>query len=721
MNLKKKIYLILFVVSLIATGTMLWSRINVENQAKTVDIVADYYEFTLYADQLGISHEEMFKTLSESGISSVAISEDTLYSMVNEQQAIEYDLLLNVKKDLEWEKSYGNVAAAYLAADTNKYDMVVRTYDQALFDRLSQGIKARYDEGFYQLFDEQVKTIVLKGQIEDLYYTEDSRYKDILAKGVKLPRIEVSSALEDIGLGFDPAKIEIVKKSGLPINLRPISFGRANTNIAKAYFEDVEKYDEKPMEIIFGGKDALGYEKGVRNYDPMVYDKLLQDNIPLALIESSVQRGHTDQSGVFQLAQDLNYNIVRVFPVIEYIQQRYDYLGYYEGSIEIENTLYRAITERNIRVIYFRPYKQTNFTYYEVLDDYKLMFEGLSKRLEPHGISLGRPSVMPYHSVPPYLLMLSAFGLLVLGLISLKLIFDINEKFEWVLFILGMVFIPASVYLIPNLSVELYAFTAANVYPTIAIIFFIEYIKDILLSTKVYTFKGIIVKSTLGLTAIVLLCLLGGLTVGAIMSRSDYLVEMSFYRGVKASLLLPMFLFVVVYIIKLGYRRNVHDLEENTFFVEDLKGFIYENVKVYYLIAAAVLAFIVYIYIARSGHETNVEALNIEIIFRNFLENVMLARPRTKEILMAFPAFTATIYLACRGYQRILFPFALTSMIGFTSVVNTFCHSRAPIYLSTARTFLSLAMGLVIGIIVLLALEIINRIYVAYFGSKNYE
>ncbi|GAU78003.1 DUF5693 family protein [Fusibacter sp. 3D3] len=721
MNLKKKIYLILFVISLIATGTMLLSRINVENQAKTVDIVADYYEFSLFADQLEISDEEMFKTLSESGISSVALSEDSLYSLVNEQKPIEYDLLSNVKKDLEWKTLYDGRAATFLEADENKYDVVVRTYDQALFERLSEAIEARYDIGFYEFFDEEVNTIVLKGTIEDLYYTEDSRYKDILAKGVKLPRVEVSSALEDIGLGFDPEKIEIIKASGLPINLRPINFGRSNTNIAKAYFDDVEKYGEEPMEIIFGGKSVLGFEEDVKNYDPLLYETLVAKNVPIALIESSLQRGHSEQYGLTQLAQDLNYNVVRVFPVIEYIQQRYDYLGYYKGSIEIENTLYRAITERNIRAVYFRPHKETNFTYYEVLDDYKTMFAQLEARLEPHGITLGKPSVMPYHTVSPFLLMLSAFGLLILGLIALKLIFDINERFEWVLFVLGMLFIPASVFVIPNLSVELYAFAAANIYPTIAIIFFIEYIKDILLSTKYYTFKGIIVKATVGLTAIVMLCLIGGLTVGAIMSRSDYLVEMSFYRGVKASLLLPMFLFVAVYIIKLGYRRNVHDLEENTFFIQDLKGFLLENVKVYYLAIAALLGIIVYIYIARSGHETNVEALNIEIIFRNFLENVMLARPRTKEILMAFPAFTATVYLACRGYQRILFPFALTAMIGFTSVVNTFCHSRAPIYLSTVRELLSLTMGIGIGIIVLVVLEIINRIYVAYFGSKNYE
>ncbi len=721
MSIKKKVYLVLLCISLIATGVLLFNRVEVEDQAKSVEIIADYTEFTLFAEQLGISEDEMYKELSKTGISSVAVIEDTLYSLVNEQKPIEYGLWENVQKSIDWKDKYGAEAVSFLESDVSKYDMVVRTKDQALFDRIKSSIIARYDADFYHFFDEEVKTIVLKGTIEDLYYTEDVRYKDIEANGIKLPRVEVSSALEDIGLGFDPEKIQHVKDGGLKVNLRPINFARKNSHIAQAYFDDIEKYQEMPQEIIFGGREVLGFESEVRNYDPYLYEQLVERKIPIALIESSVQRGHTEQEGLTHLAQDLDYQVVRVFPVIEYIQQRYDYLGYYKGSIEVENTLYRAITERNIRSVYFRPYKSTMFTYQEVLEDYKTMFSDLQRRLEPHGITLGSPSVMPYHNVTPMLLMLSAFGLLVLGLVALKLILDINEKFEWLIFGLGLLFIAASVYVIPNLSVELYALAAANIYPILAIIFFIEYIKDILLSNKVYTFRGILIKSAVGLLTAVAICLVGGLTVGAIMSRSDYLLEMSFYRGVKISLLFPMVVFVIVYIVKLGYRRKLRDLEENKNFIKDLKGLLYENVKVYHLILALILGFIVYIYIARSGHESNVEALNIEIIFRNFLENVMLARPRTKEILMSFPAVFATIYLACRGYQKLLFPFALTAMVGFTSVVNTFCHSRAPIYLSTARTGLSLLTGLVVGIIALVIMEIINRIYIAYFGSKNYE
>jgi hypothetical protein len=155
--------------------------------------------------------------------------------------------------------------------------------------------------------------------------------------------------------------------------------------------------------------------------------------------------------------------------------------------------------------------------------------------------------------------------------------------------------------------------------------------------------------------------------------------------------------------------------------MQDVKQFLLEDIKMYYLFIAIVAGVVGYIYIARSGHESGVEALNIELIFRNYLENVLLARPRTKEILMAFPALSASVFFAARFYNRLIFPTALVATLGFTSIVNTFCHARSPIYLSTVRTFLSLGIGIIISIVVLAILNILSRVYVAYFGSSRYE
>ncbi|MBS7527009.1 hypothetical protein KHM83_09985 [Fusibacter paucivorans] len=722
MNLKRKIYLAVFLVSLIGTGFLLFNRIEVENQSKSAEIVADYEEFVEFGRQLDMTPGETFEALKEAHFTSVAIKEDSLYDLVVNGEPVEYALFKNIKHDIDWDKKYSDEAVDYLTSMASDYDVVMRTRDTALFDRLKEGVKARYDEAFYQFFESsEVKTMVFKGTIDDIYYTEDTRYVDVLTKGVKAPREVASSAIEDMGLGYDPAKVEAVQSAGLTVNLRPSNYYKYNEKLVDVYFDEVSKYNASTNAIIFNGREILSYSKDTGNYKQALYDVMRARDIPVGMIESSVQRGYTEQKGIEQLAEDLEYNVVRVFPVIEYIQQRYNYLGYYEGPIEIENTLYRAITERNIRSIYFRPFKDSSYTYYDHIDEYKTMFEDLARRLEPHGITLGDASVMPYNAVSPHLVILSAWGLLVLGLVILKLVFDIAETFEWILFGVGIVGIAGINFLAPNLSIELFALAGALIYPVLAIIFLIEYLKDMRLSQKVYSFKDIVIKAVVALCATGFISLMGGLTVAAIMSRADYLVEMSYYRGVKVSLIAPIIIFVVVYLIKLGYKRDVNELRENTFFIQDVKHFLLEDIKMYYFFIAIIVAVVGYIYIGRSGHESGVEALNIELIFRNFLENVLLARPRTKEILMAFPALSAAVFFAARFYNRLIFPAALVASLGFTSIVNTFCHARSPIYLSTVRTFLSLGIGIIISIVVLAILNILSRIYVAYFGSSKYE
>jgi hypothetical protein len=717
--MKKKLYLAVLLLSLVATGVLLWGRMSVEQAAKSVEILADYEEFALMAEQMDMPKEDLFAKLAEAGINGVAVKEETLYNMVAEEKPIAYGLFKNITQDLEWKDLYGPEASAYLEEHAGPYDVVVRTYDQALFERLEQNITARYDAPFYQFFDESVNTIVLKGSIDDIYYTEDARYKDYLSKGVKLPRVEISSALEDIGMGFDPEKIEQVQAAGLSVNLRPANYYRYNSHIVEAYFDDLERYGEIPSTLIFSGREILSYNRDTNNYSQALYDEMKAYDIPVGMIESTVQRGFTEQEKIDTLAEDLEYNVVRVFPVIEYIQERYNYLGYYQGGKEIENTIYRAVTERNIRSVYLRPFKDSKFTYYEDLGDYKLMMDGLAERLAAHGITFGTSSVMPYNHVSVLMVMLSSYGLLVLGLILLKLIFDIDERFEKVLFVIGILGLSAINFVAPNLSVILLSFSAANIFPTVAIVFMIEFIRDTLLSKKVFALKDILWRSTVGLIGVVIIALIGGLYVAAMLSHPAYLVEMSYYRGVKASLLLPMAFFVIIYLLKLGYRRKVDDLEENAFFIQDAKRFFSEDVKIYYVLIAAIAGVIGYIYLARSGNESSIEALNVELIFRNFLEEVLIARPRTKEILMAFPALSAAFYFAARGYKQFIFPFAFTAVIGITSVVNTFCHSRTPVYLSVSRTLLSLGFSVVIGFVVILILEWIHRFYVANFGSKN--
>ena len=95
--MRKKIYLVGLLLSIVATGILLFGRINVENQAKSVEILADYEEFAVMAKQLEMTDEALFLKLNATGFTGVSLKEESLSSMVIESKPLEYDLLLNVK------------------------------------------------------------------------------------------------------------------------------------------------------------------------------------------------------------------------------------------------------------------------------------------------------------------------------------------------------------------------------------------------------------------------------------------------------------------------------------------------------------------------------------------------------------------------------------------------------------------------------------------------
>jgi hypothetical protein len=112
----------------------------------------------------------------------------------------------------------------------------------------------------------------------------------------------------------------------------------------------------------------------------------------------------------------------------------------------------------------------------------------------------------------------------------------------------------------------------------------------------------------------------------------------------------------------------------------------------------------------RTGHEV-LEVSSVEMLFRNELEELLLARPRNKEFLFAFPAIMLAVHAAGRRLRFLTFLFGLCGMVGVTSVINTFMHIRTPLYLGFIRTAYSTLFGVLIGIAAILIFEGVRRLY----------
>ncbi len=102
--------------------------------------------------------------------------------------------------------------------------------------------------------------------------------------------------------------------------------------------------------------------------------------------------------------------------------------------------------------------------------------------------------------------------------------------------------------------------------------------------------------------------------------------------------------------------------------------------------------------VLRSGNEAGVGVSPLELKFRATLDQVLYVRPRTKEILLGYPALWAAIWLARRGernWSRVLF---VAGVVGLVSAVNTFCHIHTPLAVSLVRVVNGAWVGAIAGV-----------------------
>ena len=704
---RKIIYALIILVSLFSVIYSLQGRIKVESEAKKVEIDLDYYEMKLLSEQSDMTLLDWFKEFEKMGIYGVALEEETLNSMKEKyNKQLDYVIANNVINNSNRYKEFPYKLNSLIDnKNIDKYDLIVRTTVKGNRDFILEGIKERYPKEILvdEFFSDNIYYIILNGTFKDAEYVKGDIYIDVYGKRRGNSEKLVSSKLEYIGLGFDDKKIEIIKKSGLKPVLRPINYERYPDKLVEAFKNELKEHNIDQRILIFSGGSVLGYDESRKNLVEL--EKFMLDSaIYPALIETSVQRENIEQEGLINLVENFNYKTVRVFPILNYIQKRYKYYNY-DGAEEIENTMYRAITERNIRIVYFRPFLKEEREYVTDLDDYIDTFNNLKYRLLKHNIKYGEASI--YNEVKGSIVVttLISLGLVVFSIILLKSLINISEKLENTLLIVSLVSIYPALYIAPNLFTHVLALIASIIFPALATLMLLEYVRMILVKNKIYKTKQVYLKSILILGITVFIAMLGGFYVAGILRGSKFLFELEIFRGVKLSQLMPFLIFVIIYIIKFGFKRDLHELSESEFFIKDLLRVLDEKIKVLYVMLGSLTFIVGYIYIARTGHETNIQPSDLEMIFRNFLEMKLIVRPRTKEMLFAFPSIVILSYFSFRGCKKSVFPLSLIAVMGYASVVNTFSHIRTPFYLSFLRTIYGVVLGGMIGIFIITILN----------------
>lgn len=701
-----KLVLILICLTLIVGIYTVYQRTEIEKQYKTAEIILDYNEMKKFADSSENDLSSWLNDFKEYGAQSVSIQEETIKLLIQSGKPLRAEIVSELIKNYKWQNDYNaEIISMIEANEIVSNDVIVTTEDESLYNYLVSGLTERYSQEFFITYTlDNVYYIVLKGTNDDIYYGETEKIINLAGKGVNEVTNIVDSKLMNIGIGYDDEKINLVKSTGLDVILRPINFPTYNEKLADVYKAANEKYDLEPRIYIVHGKEIIGY--------PENQDKFLkyinEEEIAIGLIESSTQREHLEAEGLDDLVEDSGYNALRLFTMWDYIRERNKFYNY-EGAEEIENTMFRAITERNIRAIYFKPFfeKEESTKYLTDSDEYERTFNSLEQRLNEHNIKLGKAKAIQEFHVGSKRLAVMAFGITLAAVLLFIKMFNIKHKRANYLYLFS---IPAALTPIVarNIAEKGFAFASAVVFSGLAIYFFMMHIKKIYDSNEKYSNFKIMIYSTVILTVSIAISLVGAVFLDAMLADVKYFLEVDIFRGVKFAQIIPFGIFALMFLI---YYMNKNHEDPFKSVVHTTINILNKEIKIYYGIIAGVIGIVAYVYISRTGHETNIQPSNIEMITRNFMEYVLLARPRTKEFLIAFPAIFAAVYAASKKSEFFTGLFMLASAIGTSSVINTFSHLRTPIYLSFARTIIALGFGIVIGCLAVIVIDLLYKIY----------
>ena len=188
-----------------------------------------------------------------------------------------------------------------------------------------------------------------------------------------------------------------------------------------------------------------------------------------------------------------------------------------------------------------------------------------------------------------------------------------------------------------------------------------------------------------GLVGSFLFAVAGGLAIAAFFSDPVHMLRLRSFSGVKATLFLPPLL-----VLLMDLKRRIHPESLREIFGRPpLWGEIF---LLFLLLAGAALV------LFRSDNVQFVPAF--EVRMRDFLERILVARPRNKEIFIGYPCLMLWYFIRKRNmwpkYREVL---RMGTVIGFSSAVNSFCHFHTPLYFILFRQFNGLWTGVAAGMI----------------------
>ena len=464
------------------------------------------------------------------------------------------------------------------------------------------------------------------------------------------------SLMETLEAGILPdfPLLETLNGTDIPLVYRPGSTpGVPGENVSRA-IEQVLDYSPGIRAVVPAGIFVAGYPE----LGPL--SRLLRERgIPVSKVE------FTQQIGIGFLERDLFPNILSLHSV-----RNEEILSRRLSRDDLVERFVRASRERSVKILYVRPSVLHSGSRLELFGD---ECSRISSRLGDLGIRTGWPGTLsPWRT--SFLSAIAAALVLVMLFARILSRFAGKEDEPAGVKFFSAVVVLSLVLAAGMLRIPLAARIAGAVLATLAAV-----------EASLLALDNIR-RPALGVLYGISAAVISGLAIGSFFGTPWYMLRMGTFSGVKIALILPPAILLLH-----DLRRRVHP--ESLLQVLSRPPLWGELALIGGLLAAAGIV------ILRSGNVSFVPGW--EVRFREMLEQILVARPRTKEIFAGYPALV--LWFAVRrkdiwkGYREI---FRLGTTLAFSSVVNSFCHFHTHLYFILLRVFNGLWTGVIVGLII---------------------
>lgn len=653
-------------------------RHNIEKNNRQVEIMMDYEDLDKLASLSGKTLDETLADFKNVGVTTLNVY-DTNIEKLSKTGKVSFFTNSQIMDARRLKTSGFNWADNISNQSLQETGLYVMGEPGVLWDELLEDIQQRFP--LFRLIESSGKQVVfIPG---DLKFVSKRH------------------------LGISTQELKDVTQKGFLITVRPLNYQNISEENIKHFFSRLDKSGVQVSGIHFTDTESFG----AKRYVSLVASELKKRNITLAMAESFVQLQFAPMLAIEEYPPLMDYKVARLYVIDK--RER--------GKLKIADAVRRfALTdeERNIRINFLHCFEEAEAdkTLYQTNLDYvKAVTDSVKKR----DFTLGRAGVFEPYFPAKSLLFMVVLGsisatILYIDFLNSKFTLSTNKQITIVLLVTILLCIP--IFLGQGKSVRQFvALLSASVFPALSMINIIciwDKIREDEGSESIY--KIIFVSMKL-LTLAVFTSLIGGMYLAAVLGDVRFFLEMDIYRGVKLTFLMPIVLVTLYYL----YKHNIfakNGVKPGLF--TQIKGVMQTKLTMEVLIGAAMVAFVAWIFIGRSGHTQGAPVPEIEIKMRLFLEEVMYARPREKEFMIGHVGFFLATLASFKKYPRlIMLAFVVVATIGQGSLVQTFAHMRTPVIMSTIRALDGLVLGFVIATIVTLVFNIVYP-YLRKFESE---